>query len=135
MLFFFFQAEDGIRDLTVTGVQTCALPISGGHHDVDPQALPQVTGHHRLHRVPGSRPLADNRPRLARSRAGSSGLAKAAVTLTGVSRAEFFACAARSYLDQFAANSITRQINEALQTTGDDSNSAADTARRRVLAA
>src|SRR6266478_7895230 len=26
---FFFQAEDGIRDLTVTGVQTCALPISG----------------------------------------------------------------------------------------------------------
>src|SRR5688572_31404506 len=29
-LFFFFQAEDGIRDLTVTGVQTCALPISRG---------------------------------------------------------------------------------------------------------
>src|SRR5688572_33152893 len=32
---FFFQAEDGIRDLTVTGVQTCALPIcddgKGGH--------------------------------------------------------------------------------------------------------
>src|SRR5205085_8236125 len=27
--FFFFQAEDGIRGLTVTGVQTCALPISG----------------------------------------------------------------------------------------------------------
>src|SRR5256886_3993238 len=26
---FFFQAEDGIRYLTVTGVQTCALPISG----------------------------------------------------------------------------------------------------------
>src|SRR3989440_7513859 len=25
--FFFFQAEDGIRDLIVTGVQTCALPI------------------------------------------------------------------------------------------------------------
>src|SRR5256886_4992644 len=46
-LFFFFQAEDGIRDLTVTGVQTCALPIcalagdalqnsalwNGNHHD------------------------------------------------------------------------------------------------------
>src|SRR2546430_17669121 len=33
---FFFQAEDGIRDLTVTGVQTCALPIFlgsfGGSH-------------------------------------------------------------------------------------------------------
>src|SRR2546421_8864714 len=28
--FFFFQAEDGIRDLIVTGVQTCALPISLG---------------------------------------------------------------------------------------------------------
>src|SRR3712207_7638444 len=28
MYFFFFQAEDGIRDIGVTGVQTCALPIS-----------------------------------------------------------------------------------------------------------
>src|SRR3712207_6879645 len=27
ILFFFFQAEDGIRDIGVTGVQTCALPI------------------------------------------------------------------------------------------------------------
>ena len=27
-IFFFFQAEDGIRDRDVTGVQTCALPIS-----------------------------------------------------------------------------------------------------------
>src|SRR5437762_11653579 len=27
---FFFQAEDGIRDTSVTGVQTCALPISEG---------------------------------------------------------------------------------------------------------
>src|SRR6266511_5952354 len=30
IFFFFFQAEDGIRDFHVTGVQTCALPISGG---------------------------------------------------------------------------------------------------------
>ena len=29
VFFFFFQAEDGIRDRNVTGVQTCALPISG----------------------------------------------------------------------------------------------------------
>src|SRR5256885_3961676 len=29
--FFFFQAEDGIRDYKVTGVQTCALPISYRH--------------------------------------------------------------------------------------------------------
>src|SRR5256886_9104933 len=34
LLFFFFQAEDGIRDLTVTGVQTCALPIFGRTLDV-----------------------------------------------------------------------------------------------------
>ena len=27
LFFFFFQAEDGIRDWSVTGVQTCALPI------------------------------------------------------------------------------------------------------------
>src|SRR5205823_8581274 len=34
---FFFQAEDGIRDKLVTGVQTCALPISGneGNHGED----------------------------------------------------------------------------------------------------
>src|SRR3712207_7974661 len=30
VLFFFFQAEDGIRDIGVTGVQTCALPICDG---------------------------------------------------------------------------------------------------------
>src|SRR5256884_1817177 len=29
--FFFFQAEDGIRDVAVTGVQTCALPILPGN--------------------------------------------------------------------------------------------------------
>src|SRR2546430_4795211 len=35
VFFFFFQAEDGIRDLTVTGVQTCALPILPAlSHDV-----------------------------------------------------------------------------------------------------
>src|SRR6266496_6030599 len=33
--FFFFQAEDGIRDLYVTGVQTCALPISRRSADPD----------------------------------------------------------------------------------------------------
>src|SRR2546422_7536804 len=32
-LFFFFQAEDGIRDVAVTGVQTCALPISEEHFE------------------------------------------------------------------------------------------------------
>src|SRR6266567_7373795 len=45
VLFFFFQAEDGIRDLTVTGVQTCALPIcevaaKGG----DPRTIAESLG-------------------------------------------------------------------------------------------
>src|SRR5699024_11265521 len=44
VLFFFFQAEDGIRDRNVTGVQTCALPIllcprSGSHASI-PQTRP-----------------------------------------------------------------------------------------------
>src|SRR2546430_5160960 len=37
--FFFFQAEDGIRDLTVTGVQTCALPIFGSTEGMQPLEL------------------------------------------------------------------------------------------------
>src|SRR5436189_6167550 len=38
--FFFFQAEDGIRDTSVTGVQTCALPISSRWLDaVQPDVL------------------------------------------------------------------------------------------------
>src|SRR5207247_2690340 len=38
--FFFFQAEDGIRDPLVTGVQTCALPIS---HPRDSASTPKPT--------------------------------------------------------------------------------------------
>src|SRR3989449_182297 len=41
MFFFFFQAEDGIRDVAVTGVQTCALPISPAGpfpREVEPRA-------------------------------------------------------------------------------------------------
>src|SRR6266498_486439 len=37
VVFFFFQAEDGIRDADVTGVQTCALPISGGLYYGEPR--------------------------------------------------------------------------------------------------
>src|SRR2546425_11213824 len=36
--FFFFQAEDGIRDKLVTGVQTCALPISSTREAIAPLA-------------------------------------------------------------------------------------------------
>src|SRR5438309_2145722 len=38
-IYFFFQAEDGIRDGTVTGVQTCALPISWKARHGDPRAV------------------------------------------------------------------------------------------------
>src|SRR2546426_7443372 len=38
MCFFFFQAEDGIRDYKVTGVQTCALPISPARRDTRSRA-------------------------------------------------------------------------------------------------
>src|SRR5258708_7157179 len=68
--FFFFQAEDGIRDDLVTGVQTCALPISIGtglgdlaradvargaravfHHHVDAQALCKLLGDDAPHDI------------------------------------------------------------------------------------
>src|SRR5712664_1702572 len=39
--FFFFQAEDGIRDLIVTGVQTCALPISAARGPAPPRGARQ----------------------------------------------------------------------------------------------
>src|SRR3989442_10061692 len=42
ILLFFFQAEDGIRDADVTGVQTCALPI-----------LPELRGRRRQRRLEG----------------------------------------------------------------------------------
>src|SRR5207245_5999784 len=54
ILFFFFQAEDGIRDATVTGVQTCALPISntsGGNVDIDWEHSVFVDPAGRAHRT------------------------------------------------------------------------------------
>src|SRR4030043_1232227 len=48
IVLFFFQAEDGIRDVAVTGVQTCALPISEVRvavediHGALPWALPHL---------------------------------------------------------------------------------------------
>src|SRR5262249_57870081 len=56
--FFFFQAEDGIRDWSVTGVQTCALPISGGagllRQAGRPRGLPVAP--RRAAPAPGQRP-------------------------------------------------------------------------------
>src|SRR2546422_3425552 len=71
--FFFFQAEDGIRDVAVTGVQTCALPISlpailrGGAPAPSPphRAAPGLPCHRRHHVVAGAvtcaRPAAGER--------------------------------------------------------------------------
>src|SRR5215204_7704717 len=45
LFFFFFQAEDGIRDHCVTGVQTCALPISDQYTNrANPEAHYESTG-------------------------------------------------------------------------------------------
>lgn len=53
----------------------------------------------------------------------------------GISRSEFFARAARRYLDDLAARSVTQQIDEALQAAGpDDSATAAAAAGRSRLA-
>src|SRR5882762_10841317 len=46
--FFFFQAEDGIRDSSVTGVQTCALPIWCGSRRSRPHGQPQQERPHPL---------------------------------------------------------------------------------------
>jgi metal-responsive CopG/Arc/MetJ family transcriptional regulator len=54
----------------------------------------------------------------------------------GISRSEFFARAARRYLDELAEQSLTRQIDQALfAATDDDSGAAAEAAGRRLLAA
>src|SRR5260370_29127900 len=61
-MFFFFQAEDGIRDSSVTGVQTCALPISiTGTIEVMRQVLDR-TGYRRMLRESSD---AEDKERLA----------------------------------------------------------------------
>src|SRR3989454_7442857 len=53
---FFFQAEDGIRDYKVTGVQTCALPITDNSHEANlrkalrltSQIATAICAHHRV---------------------------------------------------------------------------------------
>src|SRR5256885_8639597 len=52
MVFFFFQAEDGIRDYKVTGVQTCALPIWPG-----PKGTGRPPGGERPQRRTGQPPV------------------------------------------------------------------------------
>src|SRR5205823_13748375 len=50
--FFFFQAEDGIRDKLVTGVQTCALPISAQAGGFTARAGGFTSASLRIHRAP-----------------------------------------------------------------------------------
>src|SRR5207302_8196587 len=47
VFFFFFQAEDGIRDFHVTGVQTCALPILARLWFAPPAGAPAAANHWR----------------------------------------------------------------------------------------
>src|SRR5688572_16899697 len=47
---FFFQAEDGIRDLTVTGVQTCALPILSNRRSTSDLSIVRRDTLHRRRR-------------------------------------------------------------------------------------
>src|SRR5690606_26983838 len=67
--FFFFQAEDGIRDFHVTGVQTCALPIYDAlghrtHHRVAAPASPTPRPLRAHRRDPSGLPLAGLHPHL-----------------------------------------------------------------------
>src|SRR2546422_5793380 len=70
--FFFFQAEDGIRDVAVTGVQTCALPISRTRDDRpvpfrDPLSRPAGAGDGAAARARGGgAPRRGGRPRRGR---------------------------------------------------------------------
>src|SRR5438094_10623412 len=69
---FFFQAEDGIRDRTVTGVQTCALPISTGAVRGRPAPRPDPGGA-RAAGAGGPRPRrADVAPGVTRQRPSRS---------------------------------------------------------------
>src|SRR5882757_3131818 len=94
MFFFFFQAEDGIRDIGVTGVQTCALPI------FDPQ-LPQPIPQGALRR-----PLLPKRVRATEIRAVRSDDSSNA--------RHVFADAARSIQNVFGILQLSRPIPQSL---------------------
>src|SRR5256885_15287508 len=58
LFFFFFQAEDGIRDYKVTGVQTCALPISIVYEGIEAQLTHQPLVETRNRKLMRPNPLA-----------------------------------------------------------------------------
>src|SRR3989442_6568350 len=78
---FFFQAEDGIRDADVTGVQTCALPISGlleeeADHTVESQPRPLLQQLVSIAAVVGV--VWTERPRSEEGRVGEEGRSRGA---------------------------------------------------------
>src|SRR2546430_159783 len=146
LFFFFFQAEDGIRDLTVTGVQTCALPISreiadaggrrGGHaggrrrrvrdlscHPDSRQRAP-VVDRRRTRRLGPDRRGIRSLPRQSGRAAGSS--RSAAIRITGkrpgkreggrVVTAPSLFPLPRLLAVSFPAMQLTEAILQALQT-------------------
>src|SRR5256885_9364008 len=60
--FFFFQAEDGIRDYKVTGVQTCALPIWGNRLSSRCATTPATRARPRRDQPPAGRPNSSATP-------------------------------------------------------------------------
>src|SRR5689334_3414287 len=82
-LFFFFQAEDGIRDGTVTGVQTCALPIwTASPQDGSPSAPPSGALGQPL------RSVSSGRSEIWRWRGPSRGSGQAETSLSSLPRSE-----------------------------------------------
>src|SRR5882672_186864 len=93
-LFFFFQAEDGIRDHCVTGVQTCALPIYRADRiavpvllglgirelSVVPAAIPAIKRQIRAVRIADCRALASRCLELATAAEVRSLVAQASIT-------------------------------------------------------
>src|SRR5262249_59677507 len=75
-VFFFFQAEDGIRDWSVTGVQTCALPISpsGKLADLITEAFGDEIGELAARRLLlGGQALPEEAVKIGRARVGKEG--------------------------------------------------------------
>src|SRR5690625_6098446 len=67
MIVFFFQAEDGIRDGHVTGVQTCALPIAGLQRFPDDDGLTRLHLHALAEKGDASALLEQTEPRYRRN--------------------------------------------------------------------
>src|SRR5262249_59762941 len=82
VFFFFFQAEDGIRDWSVTGVQTCALPISDAAGRVVQPNGPGVSPSRR-------RPAASAARRSAARSGTAAGCARSAARRIQIGRASW----------------------------------------------